>query len=70
MSEARSEHEFVAADGDRYRVAWDFALNTWTLRRLLRDEWRYPWPVESHIACAAEIARLRGLVPPGGEEGK
>ena len=66
-AQAESEHEFEAANGDRYRVRWDFALDSWTLCRLMKTEWRYPWPVESHLACAAEIARLKGLVPPGVE---
>jgi len=33
---------------------------------MLKGEWRYPWPVESHFACAAEIAKLAGLVAPKG----
>lgn len=77
MSEARSEHEFDGIDGERYKVKWASILSWpggavahagWTLhRRSAAGNWIVRRA--STNVLAAEIARLRGLVPPGGERG-
>lgn len=72
MAEREREHEFVA-DERRWRVS--SVAGGWTLEvRDQRDRYWYEADIEEDLNytamldIAAEIARLKGLVPPGGAE--
>lgn len=64
----RSEHEWVNEHGDLLRVRWSSEHRRWVVDWIppgCRNYHAYGGTV--HYALAAEIAKLKGLVPPGGE---
>lgn len=69
MSEARSEHEWVNVHGTTCRVTYSKIFG-WQLLKFWPCLQGGQWMVASQNGAAAEIAKLAGLVPPGGEEEK
>lgn len=67
MSKARSEHVWKDATDWLWRVWWDTYEGTWVAGygTLKRGPWTRAMECDE---CAAEIAKLKGLVPPGGAE--
>lgn len=62
----RSEHEWKDATAWWWRVRWDQHEGSWIAE--YSNHKRGPWTRAGECdECAAEIARLKGLVPPGGE---